>query len=54
MKEIEIKVNGEVVELTGFPARIIINAIVGMLKSLRGVEEVESALIQIETEVEQS
>ena len=34
--KIEIEVNGEEIELTEFPAKIIVNAILGMLKSLEG------------------
>jgi len=47
MTKIEIEVNGVAIKLTEFPARIIMNAIIGMLKSLRDVEEIESAVIRL-------
>ena len=43
MYEIKITVNGEEIELSGFPGEIISEAIVAMLKTLRGVEEIENA-----------
>jgi len=48
MNKIEIEINGKPVNLTEFPAKIIINAIVGMLISLRDVDTVENAIIRIE------
>jgi len=39
MKEISIKVNGKQISLTEFPSDIIKNTIIGMLKSLTGVDE---------------
>ena len=48
MYEIKITVNGEEIELSGFPGEIISEAIVAMLKTLRGVEEIENAVVQIE------
>jgi len=47
MEKIEVEVNGEAIELSGFPAKIIMNAIIGMLKSLRGVDEIEKAVIRL-------
>ena len=47
MEKIEIEVNGEAIKLTEFPAKIIRNAILGMLNSLRGVEEIENAVIRL-------
>ena len=47
MNKIEIEVNGKVIKLTEFPAKIIMNAIMGMLNSLRGVEEIENAVIRL-------
>jgi hypothetical protein len=47
MEKIEIEVNGKAIELSGFPAKIIKNAIIGMLKALRGVDEIESAVIRL-------
>jgi len=52
MDKIEIEVNGEAIKLTEFPAKIIMNALIGMLKSLRDVEEVESAVIRLGEETE--
>ena len=48
MLRIRIEVNGEEVKLTEFPAKIITNAVVGMLKSLRSVNEINSAVIKLE------
>ena len=45
--KIEIEINGEQVELTEFPSKIIINTILGMLKSLRGVDEIDTAEIKL-------
>ncbi len=39
MSEIKIIVNGEEIPLTEFPAEIITQTILGMLKALKGVEE---------------
>ena len=48
MDKIEIEINGSPVKLTEFPAKIIMNTIIGMLKSLRDVEVVENAVIRLE------
>ena len=48
MYDIKITVNGEEIELSGFPGEIISEAIVAMLKTLRGVDEIENAVVQIE------
>jgi len=42
MSEINIKVNGKNIPLTEFPEKIIINTLIGMLESLRGVNEIET------------
>ena len=47
MYEIKITVNGEEIELSGFPGEIISEAIVAMLKTLRGVEDVKDAVINL-------
>ncbi|NMB61534.1 MAG: hypothetical protein GYA18_04255 [Chloroflexi bacterium] len=47
MSEIQIKVNGEEISLTQFPAEIITQTILGMLKALRGVEVVKEVEITI-------
>jgi len=52
MEKIEIEVNGEAIKLTEFPAKIIRNAIIGMLKSLLGVDEIENAVIRLGAETE--
>ena len=41
MENISIKVNGDEILLTEFPAEIIKNTIYGMLKSLKGVDEIK-------------
>jgi hypothetical protein len=47
MYEIKITVNGKEIELSGFPGEIISEAIVAMLKTLRGVEDVKDAVIEL-------
>jgi len=47
MQTIILKVNGKEVPLTQFPADIIIQTILGMLKALRGVEEIKEVEIRI-------
>lgn len=42
-----IKVNGKDVNLTQFPAQIISNTIVGMMESLKGVQEVHSVVLEL-------
>jgi hypothetical protein len=42
MSDIKIKVNGKNIPLTEFPEDIIKNILLGMLKSLKGVEEIET------------
>ena len=46
MEKISIKVNGKEILLTEFPTDIIKNAIVGMLKSLKGIEKIEDVEIR--------
>lgn len=45
MNEIIIKVNGKKIPLTEFPTKFIKNTIKGMLKSLKGVDEIEEVEI---------
>jgi hypothetical protein len=45
MKEIKLKVNGKNIILTEFPKDFIINTICGMLKSLKGVDEIKDVEI---------
>ncbi len=48
MENISIKVNGKQIPLTNFPTEIIKNTICGMLKSLKGVDEIEDVEIKIQ------
>ena len=52
MYDIKITVNGEEIELSGFPGEIISEAIVAMLKTLRGVEDVTDAVIELKNNTE--
>jgi hypothetical protein len=47
--EIQIKVNDEEIPLTQFPAEIITQTILGMLKALRGVEDIKEVEITIKS-----
>ena len=47
MYQVKIAVNGEEVRLTEFPIHIIANTLVGMLQSLQGVEDVDTAVIEL-------
>jgi len=47
MYQITIKVNGEEIYLTGYPSEIISEVILTMLKTLKGVDEIKDALIEI-------
>ena len=46
MEKMSIKVNGKEIILTEFPTDIIKNTIVGMLKSLKGVEKIKDVEIR--------
>lgn len=48
MYDIKVTVNGDEIELSGFPGEIISEAIIAMLKTLRGVDKIEKAVVQIE------
>ena len=48
--KITIEVNGKEVELTEFPAKIITNILLGILESLRGVDEINMAEFRISAE----
>jgi len=48
MSKISIKVNDKQISLTEFPAEFIKNTITGMLKSLKGVEDIKKIEINIE------
>lgn len=45
MDDINIKVNGKQIPLTDFPSEIIKNTICGMLKALKGVDEINDVEI---------
>ena len=47
MYEVTIKVNGKDVFLTDFPTKIITNILIGILKSLKDVEEIRDAVIEL-------
>ena len=46
MQDITIKVNGKNIPLTEFPAEFIKNTISGMLRTLKGVEEIKTVEIK--------
>ena len=45
MDDISVKVNGKQITLTEFPSEIIKNTICGMLKALKGVDEINDVEI---------
>ena len=49
--KITIEVNGKGIELTEFPSKIILNVILGILQSLRGVDEINDAVIKLSAEI---
>jgi hypothetical protein len=49
---VELKVNGEEIELNSFAQNIISQAVIGMVKSLRGVGEVETINLKISRKAE--
>lgn len=49
MQSIVLKVNGKEIPLTQFPADIIMQTILGMLKALKGIEEVKEVEIKIKS-----
>jgi len=48
MKDISIKVNGKNISLSEFPAEFIKNSICGMLKTLKGVDEINKVEIKFQ------
>jgi len=46
MEDIVVKVNDKQIPLTEFPAEFIKNTILGMLKTLKGVNEIEKVEIR--------
>ena len=49
MYQIAIKVNGKDIYLTEFPTQIITNILLGILKSLKEVEDFKDAVIELKT-----
>lgn len=47
-KQINLKVNGKNIPLTDFPSEMMINTIHGMIKSLKGVDEIKEIQIKID------
>lgn len=45
--QVELKVNGEQIKLNDFVRNFITNVLIGMVKTLRGVEEVETISLDI-------
>jgi hypothetical protein len=50
--EVELKVNGEEIELNTFARNIISQTVIGMAKSLRGVGEVETISLVVSRKVQ--
>ena len=50
MYKVSIKVNGKDIYLTDFPTKIIINILLGILESLKDVEGIKDAVIELKTE----
>lgn len=47
--KVRLKVNGEPIELNSFAQNIISQTIIGMVRSLRGVDAVKKVSLSIET-----
>ena len=47
-EKISVKVNGKQIPLSGFPSDVIKNTVCGMLKSLKGVDEIKDVEIRFE------
>jgi len=50
MYKVTIKVNGKDIYLTDFPTKIIMNILLGILNSLKEVEEIKDAVIELRAE----
>ena len=50
MYKVTIKVNGKDINLTDFPTKIITNILLGILESLKGVEEIRDAVIELKSD----
>ena len=49
MYQVTIKVNGKDIYLTEFPTQIITNVLLAILKSLKDVEDIKDAVIELKT-----
>jgi len=50
MYTLQITVNGERIETTHFPKEIITNTVVAMLQSLRDVDDIKTAIVELKKE----
>ena len=48
MNTMKVKVNGEDIPISEFPDKMIKNTICGMLKSLKGIDEIKKVEISFE------
>jgi hypothetical protein len=49
---VELKVNGEQIKLNDFVRNFVAHTVIGMVKSLRGIEEVETISLDISRKAE--
>jgi hypothetical protein len=52
--DVELKINGESVELNTFVQNFISQTLIGMVKPLRGVDEVETIEVKVSSKPENS
>ena len=52
--DVELKVNGKKIELNNFVRSFILETVLGMVKSLRGVDEVESLKLELSKQAKKS
>ncbi|MHC4690793.1 MAG: hypothetical protein ACYS5F_14350 [Planctomycetota bacterium] len=52
--DVELNVNGEKIELNNFVRSFILETVLGMVKSLRGVDEVESLKLELSKQTKKS
>ena len=52
--DVELTVNGEKIELNNFVRSFILETVLGMVKSLRGVDEVESLKLELSKQAKKS
>ena len=48
MEKMSVKINGEEIPISEFPSDFIKNSICGMLRSLKGVDEIKDVEIKFE------